>query len=402
MPSKCRHNKRFGAMISQAKESLSTTRTAWRAQLPLDDGRQDPTRARVLDLPLELWTETLTYLRHMPSPMTSVDFQILAYPRNYNIPLEYLERTDVLRALSQTCRRLRNVFQPLAWQQLNTCVMRNRAGSWFHTFGPSILRKSIFVQQNPELGTFVRTMIISISLYAAGNVLPELVRALHNLPNLHTLQIFRVTKSKKMGSALRIAFDGHVFPQIKTMGVPVYGHHILKCCPNVIRIFSYGACPNLIGTIAKYCQRLEELYGFYNHSRYGDEKSGKRLVKAAPNLRIIEFSVPAPPGRIKALSGLKKLCTIKLNAFRCYGPSPPQPFDALKAEENVLCVKAASALLKQSRSTDKTKTVVLEYNPWYDGSDDNDRPWSRIFDVGTGSDSWRFTDQYSWMCAKLW
>ncbi|KAF5330541.1 hypothetical protein D9619_005233 [Psilocybe cf. subviscida] len=399
MPRKYRHNKRFGAIISQAKDSLSTTRTC-KAQLPLDDDRQDPARARVLDLPLELWTETLTYLRQIPSPMTSVDFMILAYPRNYNIPAEFLERTDVLRALSQTCRRLRNVFLPLVWQQLDTCVMRSPSGSWFHTFGQSIIRKSIFVQQNPELGAFVRTMTVSLSLYAAGNVLPELVRALHNLPNLHTLQVFRVTKFKKMGSALRIAFDGHVFPQIKTMGVPLYGHHILKCCPNVTRIFSYGPSTKLIGTIAKYCQQLEDFYGFYNYSRSGDKKSGKRLVKAAPNLRIIEFSSHVSPDRIKALAGLKKLCTIIFHTVQSYDSSPPQPFDALEAEQNVLCVKAASALLKQSRSADKTRTVVLEYNPWYDGSDDNDRPWTRTFDVGAGSDSWRFTNSYSWLCTN--
>jgi hypothetical protein len=120
-------------------------------------------------------------------------------------------------------------------------------------------------------------MSISLSLYAVGNVLPELIGAIHSLPNLHTLQIFRITKFKKMGGALRTAFDGHVFPQIKTIGVPVYGHHILKCCPNVKRIFSYGPSAKLIGTISKSCRQLEEFYGFNNYRRHGDEKWDKSM-----------------------------------------------------------------------------------------------------------------------------
>lgn len=135
----------------------------------------------------------------------------------------------------------------------------------------------------PSLGIH-STMSISLSLYAPGNVLPELIRAIHALPNLHTLQIFRVTKFKKMGSALRIAFDGQVFPQIKTVGVPLYGHHILKCCPNVTRVFSYGPSAKLIATIAKHCRQLEEFYGFYNYSRYGDEKSGKSASHFPPRI----------------------------------------------------------------------------------------------------------------------
>ena len=70
----------------------------------------------------------------------------------------YLERTDVLRALSQVCVSYRHHFLPLLWQTLNLCYLARsgREITFFKHVGDALVRKCNGLSQNSELSSFIR------------------------------------------------------------------------------------------------------------------------------------------------------------------------------------------------------------------------------------------------------
>jgi len=71
----------------------------------------------------------------------------------------YLERTDVLRALSQVCVSYRRHFLLLLWQVLNLCCGA-RSGEekppFYIHVGVTLMRKCNALSQNSELLSFIR------------------------------------------------------------------------------------------------------------------------------------------------------------------------------------------------------------------------------------------------------
>jgi hypothetical protein len=59
-----------------------------------------------------------------------------------NLPVEYRERFATLRALSQTCKHLRSVCLPLAWERFEACTHAQSAGQFFREVGTALERKS--------------------------------------------------------------------------------------------------------------------------------------------------------------------------------------------------------------------------------------------------------------------
>ena len=105
-------------------------------------------------------------------------------------------------------------------------------------------------------------MSVILSHYSTETVLPACVRAIEALPNLHTLQIVRT--DHKMSTLLKNAFKGHIFRQIRTISLPTYAHHILRCCLEVRRVICINRLDSrsLISAIAKHCKKVEEVQGF--------------------------------------------------------------------------------------------------------------------------------------------
>jgi hypothetical protein len=71
----------------------------------------------------------------------------------------YLERTDVLRALSQVCVSYRRHFLPLLWQILNICCGARSGGpeiNFYKHVGDALMRKCNALSQNSELSSFIR------------------------------------------------------------------------------------------------------------------------------------------------------------------------------------------------------------------------------------------------------
>ena len=136
----------------------------------------------------------------------------------------YLERTDALRALSQTCKLWRHLFFPLLWERLESCLTRPKSAIWYSkVHGESLIRKSSLVCENLEIAShvrcvcdpwgvlvkFTRSMSVILSRYSTSIVLPAFVRVIEALPNLHTLQFIQT--HPEMSTVLKSTFDGHTF-----------------------------------------------------------------------------------------------------------------------------------------------------------------------------------------------
>jgi hypothetical protein len=113
-------------------------------------------RPKVLELPLELLMEIISYFECLPVPMIasrSTAPYIIGYSSG---PSRYLERTDALRLLSQTCKLWRHIFFPLLWERLEPCLTHSESGAWYKVYGESLIRKSSLVCETPHIALHVR------------------------------------------------------------------------------------------------------------------------------------------------------------------------------------------------------------------------------------------------------
>lgn len=80
------------------------------------------------------------------------DIDLLA--REPLLPRVYLERPDVLRALSQTCVAYRKVFLPLLFERLEVCVTTrpgNQSRAFYKHIGEGLERKCSGLADRPDL-----------------------------------------------------------------------------------------------------------------------------------------------------------------------------------------------------------------------------------------------------------
>lgn len=78
---------------------------------------QDVNRATLLSLPVEILIYVMSYT-------PDVGALYLDYLNKELLPADYFVLSDVLRALSQTCCRLRDVFLPVLWERMDVCASR--------------------------------------------------------------------------------------------------------------------------------------------------------------------------------------------------------------------------------------------------------------------------------------
>ena len=100
------------ALVSALSLSLNTSKA-------LDFSGQRPQGLGLLRLPNEIFNEIASYWGVLPPSYYS-----FTYSGSYltlTPSLEYAERTLALRALSQTCRGLREMCMPFLWRRLETC-----------------------------------------------------------------------------------------------------------------------------------------------------------------------------------------------------------------------------------------------------------------------------------------
>jgi len=112
------------------------------------------TGSPLLELPLELIMEILSHFDCLPIVTSKLNYDFFGtHPR---VSDQYLERTNVLRALSQTCRSWRKLFSPLLWERLEPCLIPSDSGKWSESNADLLMRMSTFVRENPEIASHVR------------------------------------------------------------------------------------------------------------------------------------------------------------------------------------------------------------------------------------------------------
>ncbi|EDR09179.1 uncharacterized protein LACBIDRAFT_296541 [Laccaria bicolor S238N-H82] len=255
--------------------------------------------SNAVELPVELFLEILSYFPHAPVGLPRYGIDIRSAP-----PVFCFERTDLLRALSQTCRRWRLILLPLLWECLEVYPVRSREPVWNLWLARSLERKSKGLVRSPQHAAYVQCVRVRLS---TAKVLPAFVSCLRALPNLHTLSI--IFDHIEMTSSLKSAFEGRTFPSVRTAVVPNDAHSVLRSCPEVRRVIcNLGDGSTLVSAMAKECREVEVIEGFQP-----DEKMMKRIVKAAPNLRGARFSRSITPAALLLLSSLKDLVNIELH-----------------------------------------------------------------------------------------
>ncbi|TEB20053.1 hypothetical protein FA13DRAFT_1820524 [Coprinellus micaceus] len=261
----------------------------------------------------------------------------------------YLERPDTLRALSQTCVAYRGVFLPLLFERLEVCVTTrpgNPTKAFYRHISETMQRKCSGLAERPDLSEMVAKAHVSFTKQNADKVLPTFLRCLENLPNLHTIKV--VFAPLSMTTTIKNTFEKVSLPTIRTVVVPAYCHEILRACPEVRSVWCMEEDGGkLVAALGKgKCGKVEELRGcsLTPHMM-------KRLVKIAPNLRIIEINEGEPDDNLATLKSFKQLHTIDVarsDATRKSGATldPTAP-------EVAKTIESARAILKTSPSREK-------------------------------------------------
>jgi hypothetical protein len=113
----------------------------------------------ILVLPLELISETLKNYKKIEIHSTSDDSTPFVLPRGFSV------RPGVLRALSQVCQVYREVFLPLAYESLSTCLYPksgHNIKSHHKHIGETLERKCAGLLTSPRLCAMVRSVIFNV------------------------------------------------------------------------------------------------------------------------------------------------------------------------------------------------------------------------------------------------
>ncbi|KAG5725125.1 hypothetical protein E4T56_gene10231 [Termitomyces sp. T112] len=183
----------------------------------------------IYNIPQEIWHEILSHLMSYPVPCCYMPFEYV------------LKRKSALRALSQTCQKFRNHF---FWEQWNTVEIYPPDQTFPAVFIDQCMRRPFrktheILQykcqgliQAPELSVYVRKMTVSLETRrCTPEILEDLARCLHSLPNLHTFQITHAPSS--MTIRLKNLFSGHQCPKVHTVSILRFAHNVL---PSFLRL----------------------------------------------------------------------------------------------------------------------------------------------------------------------
>ncbi|KAJ7630124.1 hypothetical protein DFH06DRAFT_1005363 [Mycena polygramma] len=202
----------------------------------------------LLDLPTELLTEVV---KDYPQLYT-YDVDALVF----GVRSRQFASSKALRALSQTCRRLRDISLPILW----ACIYAGPLGIenfWPNNKGGRTLeRRMKGILKTAYVAPYINSLSVNLDECDMNNAQPisRFIRVLRLLPNLRTLTIIGVPGP--MNSILIASCEGHSFPSIITLAITDELATILPCFPNL--------------------QTLTNAPG--NHMYFGN---GERLIQAA-------------------------------------------------------------------------------------------------------------------------
>ncbi|KAJ6597599.1 hypothetical protein DFH09DRAFT_867113, partial [Mycena vulgaris] len=206
-------------------------------------------------LPAETLHEIVSHFPGVPVPCTAYTGRCLS--------ANHLARPETLRALSETCRRLRDVLIALSWERVEVCASRRIPEGSSDSFSVElwssiskelvrelVRQTEVITIRNPSFSEHVRVVSVVLTGWCAETVYPEFFSFLSLLPNLHTIQILLVPGvfHKTIRSSCRPcipspmdgALAGRVFPTVRTLALHFNAFDLVKCCPNVERLTTIG------------------------------------------------------------------------------------------------------------------------------------------------------------------
>ncbi|KAJ7592711.1 hypothetical protein C8J56DRAFT_1045170 [Mycena floridula] len=242
------------------------------------------------------------------------------YSTKLEVPHERFERSQALRGLSQTCRKLREIYLPVLWRIVEACPLtsarerlRRRA-----KITSVLLRRTRCLLQSPDTAPHVRCMIVSFEeCNSRDNWKPlcQFIQSLRFLPNIDKVHITHCDLS--LQPLIQAAAEDHTFSMITQLILPCSAWPLVRCCPElrsvtvVSRKSSYRPdCDSELLLALKGLKHIERLAYFST-----TKAVMKNISKIAPNLLSIEFDSPAvSPPLLRYLLSLKHLHSIELRA----------------------------------------------------------------------------------------
>ncbi|KAF8816618.1 hypothetical protein BYT27DRAFT_7076565 [Phlegmacium glaucopus] len=236
----------------------------------------------------EIYLEIISNIPSVPIPTpTNVSSALHAEIRR--------SRHETLLSLSSTCRSLRRVFWRYLWQRIEvrqgmkvggTNDTLGSPGAWgnqlIKNYAIELVRQlEIVTVRNPHLAQYVNYLDVFIGEYSFDTVLAELARCLSLFPNLHTIQVDVISRSRSrswlanksslnkqsFGGIFKQTFKSYSYPQIRNVFVMSISKPLIASCPEATRVGSIistvGSMPlepsDLLCSLIDTCPRLEVL-----------------------------------------------------------------------------------------------------------------------------------------------
>ena len=108
----------------------------------------------VFKLADEIFLHILSYFKYI-----SLRYDTLTLPFELGSPSiaeTYVERQLALRALTWTCRTLRQKFLPWYYERVEACVPTSYSPQWYRTIGDLLYIRSRSLKKSPHVVKFVR------------------------------------------------------------------------------------------------------------------------------------------------------------------------------------------------------------------------------------------------------
>ncbi|KAK0471504.1 hypothetical protein IW261DRAFT_1612060 [Armillaria novae-zelandiae] len=309
---------------------------------------------RLATFPPELLSEIFSHLQQLPLTF----YFVTSYVR-IRINHRYAERNKSIRALSQTCRALKDVLQPWVWQRLDCCFMPETARSTWHNYAmENLQRKAEGMKSMPvEIQRNVRIITIILSTHRVAETFPALRGLLEALPQLQTIHVLKCDSPVLFSKAL----NGLLIPTVKTLVTPTEtAKGLTLACPNTTHIRCAGGVGGSVVQGLKSVKKCQILDGTIDWVT--DLKLVDRLVENAPSTlhtleickrenRRLGIHNVAPAQWVQVIPKLSRMKGLR-KLILTFPKSEEEPSD-------VASVNAAKELMKGLASSSRAATMLI-------------------------------------------
>jgi len=157
--------------------------------------------------------------------------------------------------------------------------------------------------------------------FSSITVFAEFARCLAMFPNLHTLQL--LSNGTRIAEPLKVAFEGRMFPSVRTLVFTFPTHPIVACCREARQVTAFGRMAsslpymNLIfNQCLEKCAKVEVLRGFELLSYHDRNREHIcQMIQNFPRTRTMVLSVNNPTltiDDVRSLSKFPELSCIEL------------------------------------------------------------------------------------------